>query len=124
MEADILKTIGENTRKYRTRAGLTQAELAEKVGVGTSFISRVERGQKRMRIETMLLVAAALHISVDLLLCRKDENKNAQLQTLVRMLERQSPEFLDSIILLVQVCLDKFSPSGNQGFEQGSDTTK
>ena len=47
MEADVLKTIGENTRKYRTRAGLTQAELAEKVGVGTSFISRVERGQKR-----------------------------------------------------------------------------
>lgn len=46
MEADILKTIGENTRKYRTRAGLTQAELAEKVGVGTSFLSRVERDSK------------------------------------------------------------------------------
>lgn len=124
MEADILKTIGENTRKYRTRAGLTQAELAEKVGVGTSFISRVERGQKRMRIETMLLVAAALHISVDLLLCQENQNQNAQLQTLVRMLESQSPEFLDSIILLVQVCLDKFSPSGNQGLGQEPDTTK
>lgn len=79
IEADILKTIGENTRKYRTRAGLTQAELAEKVGVGTSFISRVERGQKRMRIETLLLVAAAMHISVDLLLCQEDQNQNAQL---------------------------------------------
>lgn len=124
MEADILKTIGENTRKYRTRAGLTQAELAEKVGVGTSFISRVERGQKRMRIETLLLVAAAMHISVDLLLCQEDQNQNAQLQTLVRMLESQSPEFLDSIILLVQVCLDKFSPSGNQGLGQEPDTTK
>lgn len=124
MEADILKTIGENTRKYRTRAGLTQAELAEKVGVGTSFISRVERGQKRMRIETMLLVAAALHISVDLLLCQEYHNQNAQLQTLVRMLESQSPEFLDSIILLVQVCLDKFSPSGNQGLGREPDTTK
>ena len=107
MEADVLKIIGENTRKYRTRAGLTQAQLAEKVGVGTAFISRVERGQKRMRIETMLLVASALHISVDLLLYQ--ENENAQLQALVRMLEGQPPEFVDGIILLVQVCLEKFS---------------
>lgn len=111
MEADVLKTIGENTRKYRTRAGLTQAQLAEKVGVGTAFISRVERGQKRMRIETMLLVASALHISVDLLLYQEHENENAQLQTLVRMLEGQPPEFLDGIILLVQVCLEKFARS-------------
>lgn len=109
MEADILKIIGENTRKYRRRADLTQAELAEQVGVGTAFISRVERGQKRMRIETMLMVASALNISVDLLLHR--ENENAQLQTLVRMLEGQSPEFVDGIIAMVRVCLEKFGTS-------------
>lgn len=106
MEADILKIIGENTRKYRRRASLTQAELAERVGVGTAFISRVERGQKRMRIETMLMLASALNISVDLLLYR--ENEDARLQTLVRMLEGQPPEFVDGIIMLVRVCLDKF----------------
>lgn len=112
MEADVLKIIGENTRKYRTRAGLTQAQLAEKVGVGTAFISRVERGQKRMRIETMLLVASALHISVDLLLYQ--ENENAQLQALVRMLEGQPPEFVDGIIMLVQVCLGKFTRTAEE----------
>lgn len=112
MEADVLKIIGENTRKYRTRAGLTQAQLAEKVGVGTAFISRVERGQKRMRIETMLLVASALHISVDLLLYQ--ENENAQLQALVRMLEGQPPEFVDGIIMLVQVCLEKFTRTAEE----------
>ena len=41
METDILRVIGENTRMYRERAGLTQADLAERVGVGTAFISRV-----------------------------------------------------------------------------------
>lgn len=112
MEADVLKIIGENTRKYRTRAGLTQAQLAEKVGVGTAFISRVERGQKRMRIETMLLVASALHISVDLLLYQ--ETENAQLQALVRMLEGQPPEFVDGIILRVQVCLEKFTRTAEE----------
>ena len=47
--------------------GMTQAELAEQVGVGTAFVSRVERGQKRMRLETMLAFADALHISAGLL---------------------------------------------------------
>lgn len=106
MEADILKIIGENTRKYRKMAGLTQAELAEQIGVGTAFISRVERGQKRMRIETMLQMASALNVSVDLLLHR--ENEDARLQTLIRMLEGKPPEFVDGIIMLARVCLEKF----------------
>ena len=106
METDILRVIGENTRKYRERAGLTQAALAEQVGVGTAFISRVERGQKRMRIDTMMAVAQALNVSVDLLLY--EENTRAQLQTLTRMLEDCSPDFIDGIIMLVRVCLEKF----------------
>lgn len=106
METDILRVIGENTRIYRERAGLTQANLAERVGVGTAFISRVERGQKRMRVETMMAVAEALNVSVGLLLYQ--ESTNAQLQTLTRMLEGCSPEFIDGIIMLVRVCLEKF----------------
>lgn len=106
METDILRVIGENTRMYRERAGITQANLAERVGVGTAFISRVERGQKRMRVETMMAVAEALNVSVDLLLYQK--SMNAQLQTLTRMLEGSSPEFIDGIIMLVGVCLEKF----------------
>ena len=106
METDILRVIGENTRMYRERAGITQANLAERVGVGTAFISRVERGQKRMRVETMMAVAEALNVSVDLLLYQK--SMNAQLQTLTRRLEGSSPEFIDGIIMLVGVCLEKF----------------
>ena len=82
------------------------AELAEQVGVGTAFVSRVERGQKRMRLETMLAFADALHISAGLLFY--EENRDAQLQTLVKMLEGQPPEFLDGVIALVRVCVENF----------------
>ncbi|NLV87449.1 MAG: helix-turn-helix transcriptional regulator [Clostridiales bacterium] len=36
--------IGENVAKYRSAAGFTQSQLAERVGISTAFISRVERG--------------------------------------------------------------------------------
>ena len=104
METDILSVIGENTRMYRERAGMTQASLAEQVG--TAFISRVERGQKRMRLETLMAVADALNVSVDLLLYQN--NTSAQIRTLASMLEGCSPEFVDGIIMLVRVCLEKF----------------
>ena len=59
-----------------------------------------------MRVETLVAVAEALNVSVDLLLYRK--SMSAQLQTLSRMLEGCSPEFVDGIIMLVRVCLEKF----------------
>lgn len=36
--------IGRNIAKYCEAAGVTQAALAEKIGISTAFVSRVERG--------------------------------------------------------------------------------
>lgn len=45
MKSETLQRIlGENIAKYRTEQGMTQAYLAEMVGVSTAFLSRVERG--------------------------------------------------------------------------------
>lgn len=38
--------IGKNIARYREAAGLTQATLAEKIGISTAFVSRVERGSE------------------------------------------------------------------------------
>ena len=93
-------------KKYRGKAHLTQAELAEFVRVENAFISRVERGQKLMKLKTPLAFADALHVSADLLLYQ--ESQNAQIQTLSLMLEGQSPEFVDGIIKLVCTCIANF----------------
>ena len=66
MDKELLGIIGENVKKYREKANLTQAELAEKVGIGTASVSRIERGEKRMKMETLRAFADALDISVGL----------------------------------------------------------
>ena len=60
------------TRKYarfrrlladaRRAAGLTQVELAKKLGRPQSFISKVERGQHRLDVIEFLEVARALKV--------------------------------------------------------------
>ena len=57
--------MGANIAKYREAAGLTQAALAEKIGISTAFVSRVERGQKKMKVETLYATTKALNVSVD-----------------------------------------------------------
>ena len=45
---------------FRTRHGLSQADLAERVGTSHSAISRLESGQHATNVETLRRVAAAL----------------------------------------------------------------
>lgn len=106
MDKELLRVIGENVKKYREKANLTKAELAEKIGIGTASVSRIERGEKRMKLETLRAFADALDISVGLLFYQ--ENKNELILTLAKMLDGQSSEFIESIMALVRVCMENF----------------
>lgn len=45
-DATLAVVIGDNIRRYRERANLTQGQLAEQAGVGTAFISRVDAAKR------------------------------------------------------------------------------
>ena len=64
-DVTLAAVIGDNIRKYRERANLTQGQLAEQAGVGTAFISRVERGEKMMKLKTLYAIADALQVGFD-----------------------------------------------------------
>lgn len=52
MECDAF-VIGEQLKSERRRAGLTQEQLAEKIGTKKSFISRIERGRADIQLSTL-----------------------------------------------------------------------
>ena len=47
----------------RRKAGLTQAELAARVGKDQTFISIIERGQRRVDVLEFVVLARALEVS-------------------------------------------------------------
>ena len=55
MECDAF-IIGEQLKDERLKAGLTQEELAEKIGTKKSFISRVEKGRADIQLSTLVKV--------------------------------------------------------------------
>lgn len=57
--------LGNHLKVLRTRAGLTQAELAERVGVSRKTINTVENGVFTPSATLALLLARALGASVE-----------------------------------------------------------
>lgn len=57
---------GENPIKvWREYRGLTQQQLAEAVGLSTSYLSQIESGKRTGTAEVLLSIAHALHLSLD-----------------------------------------------------------
>ena len=60
--------IGHRMKELRIQYGLTQQELAERIGVSTSFVGHVERGTRKASLETLVALSNALGVGVDYLL--------------------------------------------------------
>jgi len=50
--------------KYRMDHGLTQQQLAERVGTSYARISRIENGRQKTNLDTILRIARALDLKV------------------------------------------------------------
>lgn len=60
-----MQNMGERIRAVRKAAGVTQRELAERLGIFYQQISQYERGERNPKYETVEKIADALGISVE-----------------------------------------------------------
>lgn len=63
-EVNIYEQISKNIKKYRKEAGITQAVLAERVGVSHEFIRRIEskKGAKTFSVDTIWKISLAVNV--------------------------------------------------------------
>lgn len=59
------KRLGEKIKKERLINKLTQAKLAEKVGISPTFLGQIERGEKIPSLETVVNIAVTLNVTID-----------------------------------------------------------
>jgi transcriptional regulator with XRE-family HTH domain len=63
-----LDGIGERLRTERTRAGISQRELARRLGLSASLISQLESGLSKPSVGTLYAIVTELDLSLDKLL--------------------------------------------------------
>lgn len=71
----LAKIFGKNLYKKRTELGLTQEELAEKLGIAKQSLSRMERGVMSPKFDRLEDIASQLNCTVTELFSNNN-NKN------------------------------------------------
>ena len=64
MYYDIVES-GKRIKEMRKKAGLTQAELAEKLGISPDGMSSIERGKNGVSVDLFGIMAEVLECSVE-----------------------------------------------------------
>jgi transcriptional regulator with XRE-family HTH domain len=64
MPEDARRLVGQNVRRLRLAAKISQAELAARMGVDRAYISGLELGQRNPTVVTLWHIAKALGVTM------------------------------------------------------------
>ncbi|RTL51771.1 MAG: XRE family transcriptional regulator [Bradyrhizobiaceae bacterium] len=64
MSDDVRRMVGDNVRRLRLDAELSQAELADRMGVDRAYVSGLEQGQRNPTVVSLWHVAQALKVPI------------------------------------------------------------
>ena len=68
--SDLMHHVGRRIAELRQRAGLSQRELAERLGWARDTIAHYELGRRAIGLDRLAAIAAALHVSPATLIAR------------------------------------------------------
>lgn len=88
-----MSTLSNKIKYLRVKSNLTQKELASKININHSVLSRLESGERPLKTNELLSLADFFNVSTDYILNRSTpsnfkENKKNQLE----ILEEEFPE--------------------------------
>ncbi|MBO5912706.1 MAG: helix-turn-helix transcriptional regulator [Clostridia bacterium] len=100
-----LHTIGNNLYKVRKNRGLTQAEVAEKADLSDRTYADIERGSVTMRVDSLLKICIALHITPNDILVSGDPEQITE-QDIVNVINNCSNSEKETALRLLSVYFD------------------
>ncbi len=66
------KVVGRELKDTRQALGLTQAEVAERLGVSPSYISAVEAGRRNLTLGQLANIANAMRLGIEVSFIQPD----------------------------------------------------
>lgn len=102
--------IGQKVRKYRKAQGLSQEQLAERIGISVTHMSHIETGNTKLSLPVLVDIAEALDVKTDDLLFEVQSVQKISFQELTEVLERctsQQIRIITEIVKATKIALDK-----------------
>lgn len=95
--------VGEKIRNRRREFGLSQEQLAEACFISTSYLGHIERGTRKLAMETAVKIAENLKISLDYLLLDAITLEPGILSNFEPLLKEKSREQVEKFLSIVKI---------------------
>ncbi len=109
--------IGQAIRRFRKAQGLSQEELAEKVGISTTHMSHIETGNTKLSLPVLVRLAEVLDVQTDSILFAQPSKKEQTLGALQAVAESCTQEELQIILDVIKslkISLEKNRYTGKE----------
>ncbi|PSB02806.1 helix-turn-helix domain-containing protein [Merismopedia glauca] len=73
---DINQALGKVVVKYRTKAKISQEELADRAGIHRTYVSQIERGLKSPTLSILFEISKSLDITASSLIAEIEHTIN------------------------------------------------
>lgn len=77
MLTELRRQIGARLKRARQDRGLTQEQLAEAAGFHTTYIAKVEAGDRTPSLETLIRLSSIMNVSLQSVVAVVDRNPDA-----------------------------------------------
>jgi len=104
-----MREIGNKLLAIRKSAGMTQSEVAESAGLSMRTYADIERGSVNMRVETILHICEALHITPDEILIKNTTEITPYQEEIIERLNSCSPKNKETALRLLSVYLQSLT---------------
>ena len=94
--------MGGRIRSARQAAGLSQSELAEQCGLSVSFLGHIERGSRKMSLETLVAICEMLNLSADCLLQDELPGSDAVIGNIIASVKKQGSYQYDRYLTIIK----------------------
>lgn len=101
----VSEALPANLKSLRELRGLTQAEVGARAGLAAAAVSHFETGQRAPSIESLVRLADALDVSVDVLLGRRGGDESRDVDPLFLRASKASTSTLDTIRKITEALL-------------------
>ena len=96
---DLNGLVGANIKREREKAGFTQDQFSELLGIGSKSLSSIERGVVGVSLTTLLKICDILHICANVLLYEQSpENDVDSMALQLRMLSAEQFEIASDVM--------------------------
>lgn len=94
----MYQELGRRARSARRKAGLTQQQVAERIGLSRTSVTNIERGNQQILLHMLYRLAAALGTEPTALLPEPDEQSQAEMPAEVALLPQEAQEWIRRIV--------------------------